>query len=156
MTQTPIAQSPAAQNIDQLDRSRRRALAGFLAAFAAWQIPTIAREILGRSLPDPVAAGLTLLAAAAGVLWIVSLLRLLLLQRAVARDPEAAAALDDERVHRVRARALAFGFWALVVYLAAVRLADFVVAVPAGAAALGGLLVAAVTATTAFLILDRE
>jgi len=142
--------------IELLDRTRRRTLLGFLVAFVAWQAPTIAQEALGAAVSAPVEGGLTILAAVAGVVWLFYAIRLILLRREVARDSEAAAALDDERVRQVRAKSLACAFWSLVVYLAAIRLATFATAIPAGVAALGGLLVAAAAAIAAFLVLDRE
>lgn len=142
--------------IERLDRARRRTLLGFLVGFVAWQAPTVAQEALGASLPAPLQGGLSILAAAAGVVWIVYAIRLVRLRREIARDPATADALDDERVRHIRAKALAFAFWSLVVYLAAIRLAAFATEVSAGATALGGLLVAAAAAIGAFLVLDRE
>lgn len=142
--------------IEQLDRARRRTLLGFLVAFVAWQTPTIVQEALGAAVPASLGRGLAGLAALAGAVWVFYAIRLVLLRRELARDSEAAAALDDERVRQVRARSLAFAFWALVVYLAAVRLATFAADLAAGAVALGGLLVAAAAALGAFLVLDRE
>ncbi len=130
---------------------------GLLVAFVAWQAPTIAQEALGgAALSALVERVLTILAAAAGGVWVLYGIRLILLRRELSRDPEAAAALDDERVRQVRAKALAFAFWCLVVYLAAIRLATFATDLAAGALALGGLLVAAVAALGAFLVLDRD
>jgi hypothetical protein len=142
--------------IEQLDRARRRTLLGFLVAFVAWQVPTIAQEALGTAVSSRVEGGLTILAAAAGGVWLVYAIRLMLLRREVARDSEAAAALDDERVRHLRAKSFTFAFWSLVVYLAAIRLATFATEIPAGAAALGGLLVAAAAVIAAFLVFDRE
>ena len=122
----------------------------------AVQVPTIAQEALGASVPSRVEGGLSILAAAAGGVWVLYAIRLILLRREVARDSEAAAALDDERVRHLRVKSLSFAFWSLVVYLAAIRLAAFATDVPAGVVALGGLLVAAAAAIVAFLVLDRE
>ncbi len=90
------------------------------------------------------------------MVWVVYAIRLLRLRREIARDSEAAAALDDERVRHLRAKSLAFAFWSVVVYLTAIRLAAFAAELPAGAAALAGLLIAAAAAIAAFLVLDRE
>ena len=143
------------ERIERLDRTRHRTLFGFLLAFVAWQGPTVAQEALGASVSPGVGGALTALAAAAGLVWLVYGVRWLLLRRELARDAAVAAALDDERVLHLRAKALAVGFWSLVVYLAAVRLAAFAADVSAGAISLGGLLVAAVAAIGAFLVLDR-
>lgn len=142
--------------IEQLDRTRRRMLLGFLLAFVAWQGPTIAQEAFSAALPGVVAASLGVIAGACGLVWIYYAARLTILQRRVAADPEAAAALDDERVRHLRARAFTFAFWSIVVYLVAIRLASFAGDVPAGPAAQGGLLVAAAAAIGAFLVLDRD
>lgn len=144
------------RSIEQLDQTRRRTLLGFLIAFVAWQAPTIAQEALGASVSALVEGGLSILAAVAGAVWIFYAARLVLLRRQVARDAEADATLNDERVRQLRSKALTFAFWALVVYLAALRLAAFAANVSVGAAALGGLLVAAVAAIGAFLVLDRD
>lgn len=142
--------------IDQLDRTRRRMLLGFLIAFVTWQAPTIVQDAFGAALPEAARGSLALFALACALAWIYYALRLAALQRRVAADPEAAAALDDERIRHLRARAFTFAFWATIVYLVAVRLAAFVGSVPAGPAAQGGLLVAAAAAIGAFLYLDRD
>lgn len=141
--------------IDALDQTRRRMLAGFLVAFVAWQVPTIVQEEVAARMPPGIVGAFSVLGALAGIVWIAYSLRLWRLQRQVAREPAAAAALDDERVREARSRALAFGFWALVVYLATARLVAFLLEISPATVAQSGLLVAAAASIGAFLVYDR-
>jgi hypothetical protein len=141
--------------IDAMERMRRRMLAGFLVAFVAWQVPTIVREAAGAWMPPGIAGASAVLAALAAIIWIAYSLRLWRLQRQLAHEPAMAEALDDERVKEARSRALAFGFWALLVYLAMVRLAAFLLEISAATVAQSGLVVAAAAAIGAFLVYDR-
>lgn len=141
--------------IEVLERARRRMLAGFLVAFVAWQLPVVAEELLVEEMAPGIVTASRLVGVVAAVVWMVYSLRLWRLQRLVSRDPEAATALDDERVRQVRARSLGFGFWTLIVYLVAVRLGAFLVALPAAAVAQLGFVVAAASVIGAFLVYDR-
>lgn len=141
--------------IEALEQARRRMLMGFLIAFVAWQVPTILEDTVAAQVAPGLARVFGVLAAVGGIVWVVSSLRLWRLQRQVARDPEAAVALDDERVREARSRALVFGFWALVVYMAMARMTAFVLQISAATVSQSGLVVAASAAIGAFLVYDR-
>lgn len=142
--------------VERMDRLRRRMLVGFLVTYVAWQAPTILQDALGASVAPAVTSGLRWIAALAGLVWIFHGARLARLMRRIGADPELAEALQDERVVQWRDRAQIFAFWALVAYLAVVRLGAFFAHVPAGVVAQAGLLLAVVTAIGCFLVLDRE
>jgi hypothetical protein len=78
-------------------------------------------------------------------------------RRRMADDPALAEAVNDERFHEVKSRAFVFGFWSLVVYAAAVVMADLVWSLPtAGVMMQPGRVMAAATPILAFLCLERE
>lgn len=141
--------------IDALERTRRRMLAGFLVAYVTWQVPTIVQEAAGARMPPGIVGASSVLAALAAVVWIAYSLWLWRLLRQLAHDPAMAEALDDERVEQARSRALAFGFWALLVYLAMARLAAFLLEISAATVAQSGLVVAVAAVIGAFLVYDR-
>ena len=140
--------------IESLERARRRMLTGFLVAFVAWQAPALVLQA-SHTAHRGIAVAFSLLAAAAAVVWIVYLVRLLRLQRRVAAEPGAAEALEDERVRQARARAMTFGFWAVVLYLVVARWGAFFAALPTAEVVQAGLVVAAAAAIGAFLVYDR-
>lgn len=141
--------------IEQLDSARRRMLLGFLIAFVAWQTPTLVSDLVGGALPKAAQGGLAILAILAWVTWLVYGTRLWRLRRTIGKDPRIAAALDDERVTNARLRALAFAFWAELVFLVVIRLLAFLRPLPASSVALAGIIVAAVAAIGGFLYYDR-
>lgn len=144
------------RRVDVLDRSRRRMLLGFAIAFMAWQVPTVLDEVLAGRVPDQYGTYLTILAAAAGVIWLVFAIRYVRTARAIARDANAAAALDDERVRDNRSRSYAVGFWTLGGFLIVTRLLALVWDVSASAVSQLGLMLAVVVPIATFLLLERE
>lgn len=144
------------RKVDILDRSRRRMLLGFAIAYMAWQVPTVLDEVLAGRIQDQYGTYLTILAAAAGVVWLVFAISYVRAARAIAGDANAAAALDDERVRDNRNRSLAAGFWTLGGFLIATRLLAFVWDLSASAVAQLGLMLAVVVPIATFVVLDRE
>lgn len=143
---------------DQLDRSRRAMLVGFLVGFVAWQLPSIIGEIWGDVLPRYLELTLMVAALAGLAAFLYYGWRIIQLGRLVRDNPALDEALNDERVRWLRLRAFEAGFWTLVVYMAAVRLVAMAYALPAGAGAFMqlGLVVAASGAILAYLWLDRD
>lgn len=142
--------------LEILEQARRRTLLGFLVSYVAWQAPTILDDALGASIGSGMSTALTVLAATAGLVCIVYGARLVRVMRAISADPEAAEALQDERVVRWRERAQVFGFWVLVAFLIVVRLGAFFRAADAAVVAQIALLLAVVSTISWFLYLDRE
>lgn len=131
-------------------------LLGFAIAFMAWQVPTVLDEVLAGRVPDQYGVFLTILAAAAGIVWLAFAISYMRTARVIARDTNAAAALDDERVREIRIRSYAVGFWTLGGFLIATRLLAFVWDLSVSAVAQLGLMLAVVAPIATFLVLDRE
>lgn len=107
--------------LERLERDRRYMLAGFLVGFVAWQMADILRTLL----PDmPWQYGFLLpLASFAGILGFLWYgCRIWKLQRAAKADPAIESSLNDERTREMRNASLAFGFWAVLLYMAGMRL----------------------------------
>lgn len=109
-------------DIDSLDRSRRRMLAGFVVAFSLWQLPGILAAII--ELPGWVGPVFSLVAVAGLAAFFWYGFRLWRLQAAAKADPAINASLNDERARQMRNASLAFGFWTLLIYMAGMRLAS--------------------------------
>ncbi|HKK69578.1 MAG TPA: hypothetical protein VKA86_00060 [Candidatus Krumholzibacteria bacterium] len=131
-------------------------LLGFAIAFMVWQVPTVLDEVLTGRIPNQYGTYLTILAAAAGVVWLVFAISYLRTARAIARDPNAAAALDDERLRDNRSRSYAVGFWTLGGLLIMTRLLSMVWDVSVSAVSQVGLMLAVVVPIVTFLLLERE
>ncbi|MEX2530049.1 MAG: hypothetical protein WD960_04685 [Gemmatimonadota bacterium] len=144
------------RKVDALDRSRHRTLLAFAIAFTAWQVPTVLDEILVDRVPDQYGTYLTILAAAAGIVWLVSAISYVRIARAIARDPSVTTALDDERVRENRSRSYAVGFWTLAGFFFVTRALALVWDVSASAVSQVGLMLAVVVPIAAFLLLERE
>lgn len=152
--------------IERLDRQRRRMLVGFVVALIAFRVPEILREALITELPDGLRGALLMIALVGTVLFVVYMLRLFIFGAKLAQSPNLAAVLLDERVRAVSSRAFAVGFWAVMTLLAAASAlpavawaftdSGAIVTERVGAVAADtGLLVGVVTAIVAFLVLDR-
>lgn len=152
--------------IERLDRQRRRMLVGFVVALIAFRVPEILREALKTELPNGLRGALLMIALVGTVLFVVYMLRLFTFGAKLAQSPNLAAVLLDERVRTVSSRACAIGFWAVITLLAAASAlpavawaftdSGAIVAERVGAVAADtGLLVGVVTAIVAFLVLDR-
>ncbi len=101
---------------EELDRSRRRMLLGFLVGFGVWEGTSIARALLGRaSLPGVVRHGLFVVSLVGWAYWCVQLIHMIRWGRRVRRDPELAASVNDERVELARLKSWRVGFFAVLV-----------------------------------------
>ena len=116
-------------SVDKLDATRRRALWGFLDAFVAWQMADILKTLFPE-LPEHYGFALMVasLAGFAGFLWYGY--QLWQMQEAAKADPALEASLNDERTRQLRNASLAFGFWTVLIYMAAMRLLDLVGWIP--------------------------
>jgi hypothetical protein len=131
----------------------RRTLWVSIGAFCLWQIPLLFKELSGF---ERLGSLLSLAALFGGLLWGYLLLRVVLLQRALAKDPAARVALNDERIQYVRLRAFRAGFFALIVYLGLLRASTIIASVPLGFAAQLGIFVAVLFTTGAFLFYEHS
>lgn len=131
-------------------------LLGFAIAFILWQVPTVLEEVLAGRVPDQCGTYLTILAAAAGIVWLVFAISYVRIARVIARDPNAATALDDERVRENRSRSYAVGFWTLGGFLIMTRLLALGWDVSASAVSQVGLMLAVVVPIATFLLLEQE
>ncbi|MDX1443982.1 MAG: hypothetical protein R3270_09470 [Gammaproteobacteria bacterium] len=141
--------------IDKLEQSRRRMLAGFGVAFLVWQLP----EILVAIIPLPGWAGPAFsVAAIAGVLGFLYYgWRMMSLAGRLADEPELSEGLYDERVRGLRDRAFVVGFWTLLVYIAFLHAFTLFFELHAVAAWIRlGLVIGVVVPITTFLVLDRD
>jgi|GEM_PF-7020784 len=143
--------------VEQLEGARRRMLLGFLDGYVAWQVPQFITRVWGDVLPDwgrGVLAAAMLVGLAGFLFYGWQIVRI---QQRAKQDAALGEALNDERVREARYRALVFGFWSVIVYLAGVCLADLVQPLGhTGAWSQLGLVVAASSAIMAFLWFDRE
>jgi hypothetical protein len=137
--------------IEERNRELRRALLAFLVAFCFWQLPLLIRESADVQVTGPFAV----VAALGAVLFAVSTFRLYRVQRAIAADPVAREALNDERIRQVRLRSFNVGFFALATYVGLLRLTAPVLALPMAIAAQLGITVAVVFPIAAFLLYER-
>ena len=137
---------------DQLDRSRRRMLLGFLVGFGVWEGMSIARALLGRaSLPGVVRHGLFVVSLVGWAYWCVQLIHMVRWVRHVRRDPELAASLNDERIELARLKSWRVGFFAVLAAQAIPLLAP----IPAVVAGHLTILVGVTVAIPAYLAFER-
>jgi hypothetical protein len=136
----------------RLRRWRAIGLAAFAGAFALWQLADIFVPFRGRG--SGWLAALPLL----GALVLASIvIRVLFLQRAIARDHEVRGALNDELVRHHRARSLVAGFWAVMIAQGAFLVAHaFGAEVTAVVAARLTILVGVVAVLSTFAMLERD
>ncbi len=92
------------------------------------------------------------------LLWTVQLARYASLSFRINRDPELRAALNDERRKLITARAMSFGFWAVIIAAGAYFLAytQEILVVSAAALAIGAIWVGVSVVLSAFLWFDRD
>lgn len=140
------------ERTDAFERRRTHVLLVGGVAFAAWQIIECVRPLV------PSARGpLALAAVAATAVWVFSIVRELQLTRSLKRDPDLTSATQDERVRSVRLRALALGFWAVLLLQAlALGAAAFGFSVSAMVSARLTLAFGILTASVAFVAFERE
>jgi hypothetical protein len=136
---------------EELDRSRRKMLVGFLVGFGVWQGMSIARALLGRtSFPVGLAA---LFVSLAGWAYLcVQLVRMLRWGRRLRRDPELAASLNDERVELARLKSWRVGFFAVLAAQAIPLLAP----IPAEVGGRLTILVGVTASIGGYLAFERE
>jgi hypothetical protein len=138
---------------EDLDRSRRRLLLGFLVGFSLWWGGSIARSLLaGMALPRGVRAALSTLEIAGCFTYLFYGFRVVLWGRRAGADKELAASLNDERVRQARLKAFSAAFFAMN----AAQLIPLTTAIPAMIAAQLTLLVGFTTAAAAYLAFERE
>ena len=144
-------------NVEQLDRLRRCMLLGFLDGYLAWQLPQVVNAVWGDVLPGHIHTLLNLTMLLGVVSFVFYGWRIIRIHQRAQDDPAVGAALNDERVCLLRHRALATGFWTVILYLGGICLTDLVHPLGhTGAWAQLGLLIAATSAIVSFLWYDRE
>jgi hypothetical protein len=115
------------EDMERLDEQRNRSLMLFLATFLAWSFASIliimaAFTLMGTGDSDMILVMSLPLVVLPLLLWIYFLVRFLLIQRRIRRNPDVAAYLDDEMVRDAWRRAAATGFWAMLTVEALVTL----------------------------------
>lgn len=108
--------------VEQLDRSRRRMLLGFLDGYAAWQIPQVVHGLHPGALPLSFGIAMKVMALFGVIGFVYYGLQLLRISHRAKTDPAVGAALNDERVRLSGLRATAFAFMAVLVYMGVVCL----------------------------------
>lgn len=152
--------------IERLDRQRRRMLVGFVVAVIALWGPNILRGALRTELPNGVRGALIMIGLVGTVLFVVYMMRLFIFGAKLAQSPNLVAVLLDERVRAISSRACAAGFWAVMTLLFVASALPAVAWAYTGYGAIvservgavvadTGILVGVVTAIVAFLVLDR-
>jgi len=101
----------------RMRRARSNVLFVYAVLFAIWQ----AADLLG-GIFSP-AHFLRSLAAVAGLLWSASLVRILWLQRTIAKDKAVESAVQDELVQHHRSRSFVWGYWTMLATLGLALLA---------------------------------
>jgi hypothetical protein len=143
-------------HVEQLDRNRRRMLAGFLAGFLGWQLPPVLEYLF--TMPPWLHLLLAVVVPLAGIAafgWFLT--KLVGLQKRLRREPALASVLRDERYRALEARVLMIGFWVVVLYLAAARLVvGFNGGPDAAVVTQLGLILAIATPIVALLWLERD
>jgi hypothetical protein len=133
------------------ERRRTHALVTGAAAFAGWQITECLRPLA----PDA-RLPLALLSLVAIAVWVASLVRTLQLTRTLKGDPALSSAMQDERVRYARLRALALGFWVVLLAQAVILgVVGLGIVVPTMLAARLSLALGVVAAAVGFVAYER-
>ena len=139
---------------EKLDRSRRRMLAGLLAALIAWLALRIV-ELLGAPGSGAVTSALVGLLIVGGAVWLFHFVLMIGSANAVRGNRSLLEALNDERVRSNRRRAFSFGFVAVLATQLVMLVASIRTDIPVGLALNLTLAVAIASAIGAFLVYDR-
>jgi len=132
-------------------------LLGGTIGFAVWWGGRIAVELLPRAGHDArITLPLIVLSLAGWVYWVIHLVRMTLVSRAIASDPRLRSALNDERVREARLKAFAAAFWIMLLAQAPLLLAALFLELPARAGGEITIFAGVVGAGLAFLHYDRE
>lgn len=154
-TATPTGEH-SLDEIEALERSRRRMLLSVVIALAVWIVPQILHTSLEDGLPRPVYAALVLAGIAGALVFVVLMLRYHRFQTRVQSDPELRRRLDDERVVALRKEAIYRGWWTVALAIAlGVAIAPFV-EIPDQGLLLTLMLIVVNAPIVYFLVLDRD
>ena len=147
---------PSGDQIESLERARRRMLVAVVIATTAWFLPQILHGVLAEGLPRAATAALIVVGVAGALVYVASMWRFHRFRQRVQGDPELRRRLDDERVAALRREAICRGWIVLVIALGVGVAAAPFVELPAQAVLLTLLLVAVDAPLVFFLALDRD
>lgn len=141
--------------IDRLDQSRQRMLAGFGVAFTLWQLPEILAEIV--ALPSWAGPVISLVAVAGVLGFLYYGWRMMSLAGRLAEDEALSEGLNDERVRGLRERAFVTGFWTLLVYISFLHAFTLFFELQAvGAWIRLGMVIGVIVPIATYLVMDRK
>jgi len=148
----PETVATRSSHADLLRRRRVRALLLFAASFSVWQLG----GLLVDSTEGSAAAVLRVVSLLGGLVVAVACIRIVLLRRALAGQPDLLRAVEDERVAQHRAHSFTVGFWAvLIVQVAFIAAQSLGVALAGGALARFTIVIAIASTAGSFAFQER-
>jgi hypothetical protein len=138
-------------------KERRKMAVGFIAGFGIWQGTRIIDGILSKaSLPTTINITLIIIQLLAWGFWLFYLIKMIRVGRVIKNDQKLKEALNDELTRHIRLKAMAAGFWSLIILQILLSISVSFLNIKIGTVLDINIFVAVLSFIISFLFFERE